>query len=286
VSLILAPGVVRSQRMAALDLDRDLARGLVEAVPDALVLTDLDGRVLFANARAEALFGYARAEVIDRPAESLLTDGPTPEVVVDRKELIASVLSRPDALGSSAQLWGRRRDGTEFPLQVAFSTMRTARGSFLLWAIRDVAECFDRAQALRRSESSFRELFARAPDGIFIAGLEGLFIDANIAACEMVGYSRREIIGMSVVDFVAAEDVPHLAEAREKMQTEGCVDLHDSNMRRKDGTFVRVEVSAKVLADGRWLGFIRDLARRRCVLPLPRVDTSVRAAETQKAQGG
>lgn len=116
--------------------------------------------------------------------------------------------------------------------------------------------------SMDRSEERFRELFEHASDGIFIADLDGRYTDVNSAGCALLGYSRDEIVGKTIVDLIPAEDVPRLAESREQMLAGG-VHIADWRLRRKDGTLVPVEVSAKILGDGRWLGFVRDITERK-----------------------
>lgn len=116
--------------------------------------------------------------------------------------------------------------------------------------------------SMDHSEERFRELFEHASDGIFIADLDGRYTDVNGAGCALLGYARGEIVGKTIVDLIPAEDVPRLAESREQM-LRGGVHIADWRLRRKDGTLVPVEVSAKILGDGRWLGFVRDITERR-----------------------
>ncbi|MBS1119983.1 MAG: domain S-box, partial [Deltaproteobacteria bacterium] len=115
-----------------------------------------------------------------------------------------------------------------------------------------------------RPGSLYRELAEVAPDGIFIANLEGRYIEVNAAGCELLGRTRDEILGKTIVDLIPAEQLPRLAESRELM-LRGEVHTAEWQLRYRDGTYIPVEVSAKVLPDGRWVGFVRDLRHRKAM---------------------
>ncbi|HEX4999996.1 MAG TPA: PAS domain S-box protein, partial [Terriglobia bacterium] len=112
--------------------------------------------------------------------------------------------------------------------------------------------------ALRRTE----ELFEQASDGVFIADLDGRYTDVNSAGCRMLGYSRKELVGRTIMDLIPAEDISRLEDSR-ALLLQGDVQVSEWTMRRKDGSYLPVEVSAKILADGRWQGMVRDVSERK-----------------------
>jgi len=131
--------------------------------------------------------------------------------------------------------------------------------------------------ALRASEAHVRLLVEQASDPIFIADLDGHFTEVNDAACKISGYTRDALIGRPIVDILAPEDAPRLAETRAVLLTGASV-VVERTMRRRDGTYVPVEMSAKILADGRWQGIARDITERK------RNDAALaRAAETERS---
>ena len=117
-------------------------------------------------------------------------------------------------------------------------------------------------EALKRSEGQYRELIALASDGIFVADLEGRFTEVNDAGCRLLGLSREEIVGKTIMDFILPEDKERLFSHRERF-LKGDTDLGEWMLRRKDGTYLPVEVSAKILPDGRWLAIDRDISERK-----------------------
>jgi len=115
---------------------------------------------------------------------------------------------------------------------------------------------------LQDAHDQICRLVEQASDGILIAGLDGHYIDVNQTACVMLGYSREEILGKSIFDFVPDTDVDRLRQDKERLQTGGIL-IAEWSLRRKDGTYLPVEVSAKILADGRWQAFARDITERK-----------------------
>jgi PAS domain S-box-containing protein len=112
------------------------------------------------------------------------------------------------------------------------------------------------------AESALRELVANAPDGVFIADVEGRYVDVNDAGCRIFGHPRERILGRTIVDFIRPEDVERLWTIRNGLLAGG-ENVAEWLIRRADGTLVPVEVSDTILSDGRWVGFVRDVSRRR-----------------------
>lgn len=110
--------------------------------------------------------------------------------------------------------------------------------------------------------SRMRDLIEQASDGIFVADLSGRYTDVNTAGCRMLGYSREEIIGKTIMDLIPSEAVDRLLASRERM-LRGGIDIDEWTLLRKDGFRLPVEVSAKILPDGRWQGLVRDITERK-----------------------
>ena len=107
------------------------------------------------------------------------------------------------------------------------------------------------------------ELFERGSDGIFVADLTGRYTDVNTAACRILGRSREELLGRTISDLIRPGQEARLAEDRELMLRTGGVQVGEWELKRGDGSFVPVEVSAGILPDGRWQAFVRDISERR-----------------------
>lgn len=124
-------------------------RTLLEAAPDAMVIVDKPGKIVLANAETEALFGYTREELIGRPVEDLMPERVRIAHASHRHAYNQHSRVRP--MGSGIELLGRRRDGSEFPIEVSLSPLQTEEGPLVLSAIRDITERKKTQAALKRA---------------------------------------------------------------------------------------------------------------------------------------
>ncbi len=134
-----------------MELDDRQLRALLDAAPDAIVATDGDGAIVYANAQAERLFGYARAQLIGRGVEMLLPERFRDAHPAHRRAFAAAPRTRP--MGSDLDLRGRRCDGTEFPVEISLSPLATDRGLLVASAIRDVSDRHAMLDALRSARA-------------------------------------------------------------------------------------------------------------------------------------
>ncbi|HET8979001.1 MAG TPA: EAL domain-containing protein [Solirubrobacteraceae bacterium] len=119
--------------------NEDKIRALLETAPDPIVEIDCDGRIVLANARTDALFGYERSEMVKRPVEKLFAER-SRERVSERLHAIIAGADAAGSLGLGQDLWGQRKDGTEFPVDVTVSTVLTDDGPVITSIIRDVTD--------------------------------------------------------------------------------------------------------------------------------------------------
>ena len=121
-------------------------RQLIDAAPDAMVIVDADGRIMLVNARTEDMFGYPRAELIGRQVEMLMPERFRQRHIGHRSEYGAQ--PRVRGMGAGMDLAGLRRDGSEFPVEISLSPVRSPDGVFVSSVIRDVTERHRMEQAL------------------------------------------------------------------------------------------------------------------------------------------
>ncbi len=117
-------------------------------------------------------------------------------------------------------------------------------------------------ERLRASEAHTRELFEQAAEGIFIADMDGRYTEVNGAACRLLDLPRERIVGQLIRSFIAPDEVERLRQTREDLLA-GRSQVSEWTLRRGDGSWIAVEVNTKILTDGRWQAFVRDVTERR-----------------------
>ena len=137
--------------------DRISARDVLEAAPDALVVVDDKGEILQLNAATAELFLYQPAELRGRPVETLVPERYRVSHVLHRLGYHGDLRRRP--MGAGPQLYGLRKDGSEFPVEISLSPLATPRGTLVIAAIRDIS-ARKRAEAERQHLERESELYA------------------------------------------------------------------------------------------------------------------------------
>ena len=141
-------------------LSDELSKNLLELSPDATVVVDGGGAIIFANAQVAGTFGYSPSELTGRPVELLL-----PErfhgVHAEHRERFASQ-PRPRAMGEGLTLFGRHEDGHEFPVEVSLSPVQSAEGPLVVAAVRDATVRRDTEQGLIEANRAKSRLLAAA----------------------------------------------------------------------------------------------------------------------------
>ncbi|TFD74645.1 PAS domain S-box protein [Cryobacterium psychrophilum] len=228
--------IVRSATQLQSDFEY---RELLEAAPDAMVIVNADSEIVLVNAQAERIFGYPRAELLGQGLEILLPE----RFRTGHASHLARFAECPStrAMGSNVELVGRRRDGSEFPVEIALSPLKADRGMLFSSAIRDVTE-------RKRTEASLRMLSAQveaSSDAIFSCGTDNVITTWNAAAESTFGYSVEEAVGQpaSLMLGTADHDVDTQLDAGTQVRSLETVG------HRKDGSTVEISLSVSFLYD-------------------------------------
>ncbi len=137
-------------------------RNLLESAPDAMVIVDQKGLIQLINAQTEKLFGYTRAELIGAPVETLVPQRFRGQHSTHREAYAQA--PRPRSMGAGLDPYGRRKDGTEFQVEISLSPLETPEGTLVSSAIRDVTQRKQLAERHRENELRFRLLIDAVKD--------------------------------------------------------------------------------------------------------------------------
>ncbi len=177
--------------------DEQRFRLVVEAAPNAMVITDRVGKIVMVNAQAERLFGYARAELVGQPVEMLVPERFRTHHPELRQTFFAD--PRPRPMGAGRELYGVKKDGSEFPVEIGLNPIETDEGTMVLSAIViDIAARKAAERALRESEQRFRLVVEAAPNAMVMIDRAGKIVMVNTQAERVFGYARAELEGQPV----------------------------------------------------------------------------------------
>ncbi|MEX1095000.1 MAG: PAS domain S-box protein [Planctomycetales bacterium] len=178
------------------------ARPFLEKHPHALVVMDDRGRIAFANEATETLFGYQPRELLGQEVELLL-----PERHRDKhRAQCRAYLGRPQALaGTGRRLVGRKRDGTEFPVEIGLNPLPTDSGLLVIAALVDMSGRLDAEKAVREIEAQYQSLAEGLPLNVFRKDRQGRFIYANRRCCELMHSALQDLVGRTDFDLFPRE---------------------------------------------------------------------------------
>jgi PAS domain S-box-containing protein len=247
---------------------RTLAEKWFELAPDSIVIADPSGKILEVNSQLERSFGYSRSELIGQPVENLIPERLRGGHLTQRRKYQAEPRMRP--MGAGLELLARRKDGTEFPVDIMLSPVEASSGQAVLAVIRDVTEQKKAEQALRLREQQLRSLVESVHDyAIFLLDAQGHIVTWGPGAERIKGYRAEEVIGKSISCFFPAEDVERGKPAEELRIAAEHGRYEGEGWRiRKDGSrfWAQAILTAVRDADGKVTGFVKvtaDLTERK-----------------------
>jgi PAS domain S-box-containing protein len=246
-------------------------RELLEAAADAMIVVNPAGQIVLVNVQAEKQFGYRREELVGQQVKSIIPEGFADRLLSDGLRTAEEALAQQ--IGAGIELQGRRKDGSEFPLELMLSPLQGAEGILVIAAIRDISLRKDSdkhlahmegqhrttQEALRECEESYRMLLDAIKDyAIFMVDPQGTVISWNAGAERIKGYKADEIIGQNFSCFFPTEDIKQ-GKPEQILRITAANGQHlEQGMRiRKDGSRFLASVTFTALRDpaGKLRGF-------------------------------
>lgn len=236
-------------------LEKELSDSVINSLPGIFYLFNQEGRYLRWNKNMEKVTGYSSEEISVLNPIELIPD--------EQKPLIAQKIQNVFLYGEDkveADLY--LKDKSSIPYYLTGMVINYEGENCLMGVGIDISERVKSQLELKKSEERYRTLIEQASDGIFISNQEGDYVDVNTSACILTGYTKEELLQLNIRDIIDQKSVetnPLMLEEIKK----GQVVINERQMRQKNGNILNVEISAKLLPDGRFQGIVRDITARK-----------------------
>ncbi|MFC1836109.1 PAS domain S-box protein [Thermodesulfobacteriota bacterium] len=236
------------------------------------IYTHQDGVFTFVNRRLAEMMGYSVEEMVGRKFWEFVH----PE---DRERIKERglAISKGDRLSSTTEFRVLCKNGETKWLEVFSHPVNLRRCTVNMGNVVDITGRWKAEEALRESDVRYRAILGTTIDGFVVGDTTATIMEVNDAFCQMTGYSREELIGMTILQLEAIETPEETALHLQKIMEEGS-DLFETAHRRKDGSLVQIELSARFLpiAGGRIFAFARDITDRK------KAEDQIKASLTEK----
>ena len=243
-------------------------RGLLEAAPDAIIVVNARREVVLVNLQAEKQFRYRRDELLGHRVDKIIPQGFAEWMLSDDLRSQAEALEQQ--ISNGIELRGRRKDGSEFPIEITLSLLKSVEGILVTAGIRDISVRKAAEMQLTQMERRYRGLLEAAPDAMVVVDQAEKIVLLNMQAEKYFDYRRDELLGQGIKTIIPegyaerlAADSRRSAHASLTQQITGTIELSG---RRKSGSEFPIEVMLSPLEseEGRLVtAAIRDISDRK-----------------------
>lgn len=274
-----------------------LSSQLLETIPDAIVAVQSDGTILQVNSQTEQLFGYAKSELIGKKIEVLVPE--RFRAVHDAHRAQFAQQPKTRRMGAGLDLKGRRRDGSEFDVEISLSPVHTQSGILVLSAIRDVSDRKRIEAELRRANEELEKRTSKeigeyrarlaaiidsSEDAIIGKNLDGTITSWNRGAQRMYGYTPEEIVGRNISILTPKERADEIPSILARIKSGEHIAHCESTRITKDGRRLDVSISISPIRDA-FGTIVGASAIARDVTEQKRAEEHLRQAQKMEAVG-
>jgi PAS domain S-box-containing protein len=243
-------------------------RGLLEAAPDAMVVVNVGGDIVLLNVQAEKQFGYRRDELVGQKVKNIIPEGFAERIIADGTRSAAEALAQQ--IGTGIELIGRRKDGSEFPIEIMLSPLESTEGILVTAAIRDISTRKGAEIHLAQMEGRYRGLLEAAPDAMVVVNVAGEIVLLNVQAEKQFGYRRDELVGQKVKNIIPEGFAERIIADGTRSAAEALAQQIGAGIeligRRKDGSEFPIEIMLSPLESPEGIlvtAAIRDISTRK-----------------------
>jgi PAS domain S-box-containing protein len=243
-------------------------RGLLEAAPDAMVVVNQKGEIVLLNVQAENQFGYSRDELVGQKVINIIPEGFAERIIADGTRTAAEALAQQ--IGTGIELYGRRKNGSDFPIEIMLSPLESAEGILVTAAIRNISVRKEAEKNLARMEGRYRGLLEAAPDAMVVVNQQGAIVLLNVQAEKQFGYRRDELVGQKVKNIIPEGFAERLVADELRSAEDALAQQIGTGIeltgRRKDGSDFPIEIMLSPLESDEGIlvtAAIRDISVRK-----------------------
>ena len=243
-----------------------LHAALVDVALDCIIIVDTDGNVVEFNPAAERTFGFSRDDVLGQEMAAFLIPGTLRGA---HRQGMATYLAsgQHNVLGKRIEVPALHADGHELMVELAISPVEMAEQKYFCAYLRDITEDRKQKAELEVSERKFEDLFESSGDAIFIIDMDGVIVDVNKQAENLIGRKKKDMVGQSAAVNHREADVPIAAELLSSLAKSGHAKAVIPFLHRK-GHVIPTEVNARTFQSGDRIlahGVARDISERQRV---------------------
>jgi hypothetical protein len=239
-----------------------VSQEFLAAIPDAIVAVDQAGTIVQINSQTETLFRYTREELLGQKIEILVPERYRPDHHQFRGQFAQAPTVR--RMGAGLDLFGRRRDGSEFPVEISLSPVSTGNGILVLSAIRDISDRRRIEEDLRRANEELDRKTAQeigeyrgrlasiidsSEDSIVSKDLNGIILSWNQGAEQLYGYTAEEAVGKPISILVPEGRPDEIPRILERIRRGESVEHYESVRLTKDGRHLDVSIRISPIRD-------------------------------------
>ncbi|MGD0275443.1 MAG: PAS domain S-box protein [Syntrophales bacterium] len=249
--------------------EHELFTKLISAIPDTVILTDVQGKIIFVNdVGIKLLRSTSAKKIIGKDALSFIV----PQQQKKAKKNLARLLKHlPRLLTGNInpnEYTVIAEDGSHIPVEIHGSVLKNTDGSPLarVHVCRDITERKRAEEAIIKSEQKYRAILDKAPDAVLLRNIHGNVIDANEQATKLFGYRKQELIGQHLSDIYPPEELEKAKKAFDIVKQRGKARLDDAYILRKDGQKINVDASGScftVSSEALYQIIFRDVTEQR-----------------------
>ncbi|MEO8768439.1 MAG: PAS domain S-box protein [Ferruginibacter sp.] len=238
-------------------LEKELSDSIINSLPGIFYLYNHEGQFYRWNRNFEQVTGYTAEEISKLHPLDLFEEA---EKEILRQKIENVFKNGEDNIEANFRL----KDGSTIPYYLNGMVINYEGENCLMGVGIDISEKVKSQHELKESEEKYRTLIEQASDGIFISNQQGDYLDVNTSATMLTGYEKDELLKLNIRDILFENGIT--TEKPNNMLAEvlkGQVVINERMMRQKNGNIINVEISSKLLPDGRFQGIIRDITIRK-----------------------